>query len=87
MLWTDELDVVAGNNYFDKIAAEIQKWALYLQHLFIKKHILKCEVTMNNYLISRRWIFFSLAVVVLKDTAYLWIWTSCPGLEFSFYVT
>jgi deoxyadenosine/deoxycytidine kinase len=48
MLWTDELDVVAGNNYFDKIAAEIQEWALYLQHLFIKKHILKCKVTMNN---------------------------------------
>jgi deoxyadenosine/deoxycytidine kinase len=57
MLWTDELDVVAGNNYFDKIAAEIQKWALYLQHLFIKKHSLKCKVTMNNYPISRCWIF------------------------------
>jgi len=28
LLWTDKLGIAAGNNYFDKIACEIQKWAL-----------------------------------------------------------
>lgn len=53
----------------------------HLQHLFMKKHILKCKVPLNIITLFLDVGIFSLPVVVLKDTAYLWICIASQDMD------
>lgn len=53
----------------------------HLQHLFIKKHILNCIMSLNVITLFLDVGIFSLPVVVLKHTAYLWICIASQDMD------